>query len=135
MPGMMDTVLNIGLNDETANGMSAITRDERFVYDIYRRLIQMFGSVVMGIPDEAFEAVISVARQKADVDTDAELTAADWESNSFSQHLPSETELSSRLLDSAGELGKTEKGVLHSGVGETNREGLGSKTPPDTPSS
>jgi pyruvate,orthophosphate dikinase len=79
MPGMMDTVLNIGLNDETAKGMIAIIRDEGFVYDIYRRLIQMFGSVVMGIPDEAFEAVISVARQKAGVDTDAELTAADWE--------------------------------------------------------
>ena len=79
MPGMMDTVLNIGLNDETAKGMIAITRDERFVYDIYRRLIQMFGSVVMDIPDEAFEAVITAARQKAGVDTDAELTAADWQ--------------------------------------------------------
>ena len=76
MPGMMDTVLNIGLNDETARGLTALTGDERFVYDAYRRLIQMFGSVVMGIPDEAFEAVISAARQKAGVDTDAELTAA-----------------------------------------------------------
>ena len=48
MPGMMDTVLNIGLNDETAQGMAALTKNERFVYDAYRRLIQMFSSVVMG---------------------------------------------------------------------------------------
>ncbi len=73
MPGMMDTVLNIGLNDETAQGMIALTKDERFVYDAYRRLIQMFGSVVMEIPDEAFESVLSAARAKAGVDNDAEL--------------------------------------------------------------
>ncbi len=48
MPGMMDTVLNIGLNDETAKGMVELTKNERFVYDSYRRLIQMFGSVVLG---------------------------------------------------------------------------------------
>ncbi len=78
MPGMMDTVLNIGLNDETAKGMIALTQNERFVYDNYRRLVQMFGNVVMGIPDEVFEEVISAARQKAGVKTDAELSAADW---------------------------------------------------------
>ena len=65
MPGMMDTVLNIGLNDETARGMVALTGDERFVYDAYRRLVQMFGSVVMGIPDEAFESVLLAARSRA----------------------------------------------------------------------
>ncbi|MBL0712699.1 MAG: pyruvate, phosphate dikinase [Desulfosarcina sp.] len=73
MPGMMDTVLNIGLNDETLRGMTDLTGDERFVYDAYRRLIQMFGSVVMEIPDEAFETVLSTARSKAGVDNDAEL--------------------------------------------------------------
>jgi pyruvate,orthophosphate dikinase len=78
MPGMMDTVLNIGLNDETAKGLAALTRDERFVYDSYRRLIQMFGSVVKGIPDEAFEEVITHARRKAGVQSDAELSADDW---------------------------------------------------------
>ena len=51
MPGMMDTVLNIGLNDEVAEGMIKLTHDARFVYDSYRRLVQMFGSVVLGIPD------------------------------------------------------------------------------------
>jgi len=78
MPGMMDTVLNIGLNDETAKGMVDLTGDERFVYDAYRRLVQMFGSVVMGISDEAFEEVITAARAKAGVKTDTELTADDW---------------------------------------------------------
>lgn len=78
MPGMMDTVLNIGLNDETAEGMVELTGDERFVYDSYRRLIQMFGNVVMGLDDELFEEVITEARTKAGVETDAELTADDW---------------------------------------------------------
>ena len=65
MPGMMDTVLNIGLNDETAEGMIKLTDDARFVYDSYRRLIQMFGSVVMGVPDEPFDEVIIGHRKTA----------------------------------------------------------------------
>jgi pyruvate,orthophosphate dikinase len=77
MPGMMDTVLNIGLNDETAQGMIDLTGDERFVYDSYRRLVQMFGSVVMGVPDDPFEDVLTEARHKAGVDSDAQLTADD----------------------------------------------------------
>jgi pyruvate,orthophosphate dikinase len=56
MPGMMDTVLNIGLNDAVAEGMGELTGDRRFAYDSYRRLVQMFGSVVMGIADEPFDA-------------------------------------------------------------------------------
>ncbi len=78
MPGMMDTVLNIGLNDDTAKGMIELTGDERFVYDLYRRLVQMFGSVVIGMPDEPFEEIIAATREKAGVKTDAELTADDW---------------------------------------------------------
>jgi pyruvate,orthophosphate dikinase len=78
MPGMMDTVLNIGLNDDTAKGMIELTGDERFVYDLYRRLVQMFGSVVMDMPDEPFEEIIAETREKAGVETDAELTADDW---------------------------------------------------------
>jgi pyruvate,orthophosphate dikinase len=78
MPGMMDTVLNIGLNDETAKGMIDLTGDERFVFDAYRRLVQMFGSVVMGIPDEPFEEVLTEARRQAGVESDTDLTAADW---------------------------------------------------------
>ncbi|MCO6451346.1 MAG: pyruvate, phosphate dikinase [Caldilineales bacterium] len=78
MPGMMDTVLNIGLNAETVQGMIKLTGDDRFVYDSYRRLIQMFGSVVMGVPDEPFEEVITEYREKRGVDSDADLTAEDW---------------------------------------------------------
>jgi len=78
MPGMMDTVLNIGLNDKTTEGMVKLTGDERFVFDSYRRLIQMFGHVVMEVPDAAFEDIITEARIKAGVETDAELSADDW---------------------------------------------------------
>lgn len=79
MPGMMDTVLNIGLNDEIAERLAILTDDRRFVFDLYRRLIQMFGSVVMGVPDEAFEAVLTARRKKAGVISDSELQAEDWE--------------------------------------------------------
>ncbi|MFO7715534.1 pyruvate, phosphate dikinase [Desulfosarcina sp.] len=75
MPGMMDTVLNIGLNDETAQGLIEMTGNARFVYDSFRRLVQMFGSVVMGIPDDAFEERISACRLDAGAATDAELSA------------------------------------------------------------
>jgi pyruvate, orthophosphate dikinase len=79
MPGMMDTILNIGLNDEVAAGLIALSSDPRFVYDSYRRVVQMFGSVVLNVPDEVFEAVITARRRKAGVRLDAELSAADWQ--------------------------------------------------------
>ena len=78
MPGMMDTILNIGLNDEVADGLIALTGDPRFAYDSYRRLVQMFGGVVLGVPDEVFEAVITARRKAAGVSVDAELSAEDW---------------------------------------------------------
>ncbi len=78
MPGMMDTVLNIGLTDETAKGMVALTGDERFVYDSYRRLIQMFGSVVLGIEDEAFEEPLDAYKKSKGYSADTDMTAADW---------------------------------------------------------
>ncbi|KAF0111017.1 MAG: pyruvate orthophosphate dikinase [Chloroflexi bacterium] len=77
MPGMMDTVLNIGLNDETAKGMVKLTNNERFVYDSYRRLVQMFGSVVLGIDDEAFEHPLDEAKKTKGVKSDTELSAED----------------------------------------------------------
>ena len=80
MPGMMDTVLNIGLNDETVKGMIEATGDPRFVYDSYRRLIQMFGCVVMGVPDEPFEELIADFRKARGAKSDTELTAEDWKS-------------------------------------------------------
>jgi len=78
MPGMMDTILNIGLNDHVAEGLISLTADDRFVFDAYRRLVQMYGSVVLGVPDEVFEAVITARRKRADVQLDAQLTADDW---------------------------------------------------------
>ncbi len=78
MPGMMDTVLNIGLNDTTAAGMVELTGDERFVYDSYRRLVQMFGSVVLDIPDEAFEDLIDEYKEQKGIKLDTELSADDW---------------------------------------------------------
>ena len=78
MPGMMDTVLNLGMNDTTAEGMVTLTNDERFVYDSYRRLVQMFGSVVMGIEDEAFEDYLTEIKKRKGVKSDTDLSAADW---------------------------------------------------------
>ena len=78
MPGMMDTVLNLGMNDETVEGIVNLTGDERFVYDAYRRLVQMFGCVVMNIDDEIFEDYLTDIKTRRHVKTDAELTAEDW---------------------------------------------------------
>ena len=78
MPGMMDTVLNLGLNDEVVEGMARLTNDPRFAYDSYRRLVQMFGSVVIGLEDKSFEKALAEARQKAGVESDSDLGAEAW---------------------------------------------------------
>ncbi|MHC4105231.1 MAG: PEP/pyruvate-binding domain-containing protein, partial [Planctomycetota bacterium] len=67
MPGMMDTVLNLGLNDDVIGGIIKKAKNPRFAYDIYRRFIDMFGDVVMGCEHEHFEAVIDAAKKKARV--------------------------------------------------------------------
>ncbi len=77
MPGMMDTVLNIGLNARTVEGLARLTGDPRFAWDAYRRLIQMFGTVVMGVPDEPFEQVLAEWRERRGVENDADLGADD----------------------------------------------------------
>ena len=79
MPGMMDTILNLGMNDQVARGMVELTGDARFVYDAYRRLIQMFGTVVRGMEAEVFEEVIERRRLAAGVISDPELAAEDWQ--------------------------------------------------------
>ena len=79
MPGMMDTILNIGLNDEIAAKLATRTTRPRFAYDLYRRLVQMFGGVVMGVPDEVFEAVITAQRRESGARNDAELDAKAWQ--------------------------------------------------------
>ncbi|MEO0595148.1 MAG: pyruvate, phosphate dikinase [Chloroflexota bacterium] len=78
MPGMMDTILNLGMNDEVATAMVRLTNDETFVYNAYRRLVQLFGSIVMGIEDEAFEDYLTAIKKKRNYKLDTELTAEDW---------------------------------------------------------
>src|SRR5512135_2488259 len=78
MPGMMDTVLNIGLTDKTAEGMIKLTGNPLFVYDSYRRLVEMFGSVVLGIPDEPYEEALKEYKKQKGYKLDTEMTADDW---------------------------------------------------------
>ena len=78
MPGMMDTVLNLGLNDTTINGLIEGSGDERFAYDSYRRFIQMYGDVVMGVEHDLYEAIIDEKKKAKGVDLDTELDAEDW---------------------------------------------------------
>jgi len=78
MPGMMDTVLNLGLNDETVRGLEAASGDPRFAWDSYRRFIQMYGSVVLGVDHHRFEEIIEEAKLDAGVIEDTALTPEHW---------------------------------------------------------
>ncbi len=95
MPGMMDTVLNLGLNDNTIKGVIEKTGNERFAYDAYRRFVQMFGDVVLNVPHHHFENALEVVKDKKGVRLDTELEAEDWM-----------------------ELVKTFKGIVHDTTGE-----------------
>jgi pyruvate,orthophosphate dikinase len=77
MPGMMDTILNLGLNDVTARGLAEATGNPRFAYDSYRRFIQMYASVVLEVDKHHFEHALSAQRRKAGVESDPQLTASD----------------------------------------------------------
>src|SRR2546421_3379220 len=76
MPGMMDTVLNLGINDETVQGLVKLTGDERFAYDAYRRFIQMFSKIVLDTDPRDFEHVLDTYKERAGVKSDAEIPAA-----------------------------------------------------------
>ncbi|HEY8313190.1 MAG TPA: pyruvate, phosphate dikinase [Candidatus Baltobacteraceae bacterium] len=78
MPGMMDTILNLGLNDATVEGLAALTGNERFAWDAYRRFITMFSTVVLGLKKELFEDRIEDRKKKLGVTSDPELDAATW---------------------------------------------------------
>ena len=78
MPGMMDTVLNLGLNDQTVEGLARNAGDERFAYDSYRRFIQMYGDVVLGVEHHNFEEILELHKEDRGVTLDTELTADDW---------------------------------------------------------
>lgn len=75
MPGMMETVLNLGLNDQSVQGLAAAADDERFAWDSYRRLVQMFGATVLGVPSAAFEDALDAAKREAGVTLDRDLGA------------------------------------------------------------
>ena len=77
MPGMMETVLNIGLNDESVQGLAARSGDARFAFDSYRRLVQMFGGTVLGIEHDVFEAAMDAAKEVRGTSADTDLTADD----------------------------------------------------------
>ena len=78
MPGMMDTILNLGLNDETVEGLMKQTNNPRFAYDSYRRFVQMYGNVVLGIEHDRFEEIIDEFKEKKGVKLDTELDTEDW---------------------------------------------------------
>ena len=78
MPGMMDTVLNLGLNDETVEGLAKLSGDARFAYDSYRRFIQMYSDVVLELEHGVFEEILGTHKDTNDYRSDTELTADDW---------------------------------------------------------
>ncbi|WP_082235518.1 pyruvate, phosphate dikinase [Halobacillus massiliensis] len=79
MPGMMDTVLNLGLNDESVQGMAELTNNPRFAYDSYRRFIQMFSDVVLHVDNFHFERQLEELREEKGYDSDTEITAEEWQ--------------------------------------------------------
>lgn len=79
MPGMMDTVLNLGLNDETVEGLAALSGDRRFAFDSYRRFITMYSNVVLGLGHDDFEEVLDDHKDRLGVTVDTDLSAKDWE--------------------------------------------------------
>lgn len=79
MPGMMDTVLNLGLNDETVEGLATQSGDRRFAYDSYRRFIQMYSDVVLGVEHHHFEELLEILKEEKDYLLDTDLSADDWE--------------------------------------------------------
>ncbi|MDG4719938.1 MULTISPECIES: pyruvate, phosphate dikinase [Thalassospira] len=78
MPGMMDTVLNLGLNDETVEGLASVSGDRRFAYDSYRRFIQMYGDVVLGVDHYHFEEILEIHKEDKGYSLDTEMGADDW---------------------------------------------------------
>ncbi|MEM2889902.1 MAG: PEP/pyruvate-binding domain-containing protein, partial [Candidatus Hadarchaeum sp.] len=77
MPGMMDTILNLGLNDETVEGLAKLTNNERFAYDAYRRFIQMFGKIVLGVEGKKFEEIFEGQKERVGAKFDTDLKASD----------------------------------------------------------
>ncbi len=93
MPGMMDTVLNLGLNDDTVDGLAGDSGDERFAYDCYRRFIQMYGDVVLGVEHHHFEELLESHKESHGLTLDTDLTAEDWKTLVTAYHAKVEKQL------------------------------------------
>src|SRR6202007_1378878 len=78
MPGMMETILNLGLNDRSVQGLAAVTRNERFAYDAYRRFVQMYSTVVMGLSKEDLEHRLRTMKDRLGVKDDTAVLASGW---------------------------------------------------------
>ncbi|MEM3402014.1 MAG: PEP/pyruvate-binding domain-containing protein, partial [Candidatus Hadarchaeales archaeon] len=93
MPGMMDTILNLGLNDAVAEGLAQLSGDERFALDAYRRFIQMFGKIVMGVDGKKFDEIFEEQKKKRGAKADTELTVEDLREviQKFKQLIKAET--------------------------------------------
>jgi len=113
MPGMMDTVLNLGLNDRSVEGLGRATGNERFAWDSYRRFVQMFGNVVVGLPGERFEELIRQAKGESGVEQDTELDA-----NALQELTRAFRELYDFPQDPGDQLGQAIRAVFDSWLGE-----------------
>ncbi|MCZ6849406.1 MAG: pyruvate, phosphate dikinase [Alphaproteobacteria bacterium] len=103
MPGMMDTVLNLGLNEKTLAGLAASGGDQRFAWDSYRRFIQMYGGVVLGLDHDRFEELLAFAKEDSGYGFDTDMTAEDWRELVDEYKVMVETELGSPFPDDPSE--------------------------------
>ncbi len=103
MPGMMDTVLNLGMNEQTVHALAETSGDERFAWDSYRRFIQMYSNVVLGLDHGAFEEALEIAKEDRGVHLDTELSSRDWEALTLRYKEIVEEELGRAFPDDAYE--------------------------------
>jgi pyruvate,orthophosphate dikinase len=103
MPGMMDTVLNLGLNDETVEGLAKLAGDRRFAFDSYRRFIQMYSNVVLGLDHHMFEEILDDHKDALAISVDTQLTAENWQAVIVSYKAAVERELRTPFPQNPGE--------------------------------
>jgi pyruvate, orthophosphate dikinase len=133
MPGMMDTVLNLGLNEDTLEGLARLTSNERFAYDAYRRFIQMFGKIVLGIDGEIFEHALDETKRKARAKLDTDLKQKDLQRvcKEFKKIVKRETG-SEFPTDPLRQLDEAVKAVFHSWNGDRAKAYRRREKIPDT---
>ncbi len=132
MPGMMDTVLNLGLNDETVEALAADSGDARFAYDSYRRFIQMYCDVVMGLDHEVFEEILEDRKAGLGHELDTELTALEWQEIIALYKARIEEELGKPFPQDAREQLWGAIGAVLANMGETSATGVAFTRNPST---